>query len=150
MERVYSKQEKKYEIFRFDDEAPKYNIGVREELRNHTGIYVFFNSQGEPVYVGKATKPLWGESKTTFNRDLGESPARKLSRPHHPLGKEYSPVMERRISPIQFKIHDVARFYSAYEVDDEMISDMEAILVRVCTNSVVNLAHPRFSHFKDG
>jgi len=51
-----SKQGKKYELFGTGPEAPSYNNGLREALESMIGVYIFFDSRGCPIYIGKASE----------------------------------------------------------------------------------------------
>jgi len=52
--------------------------------------------------------------------------------------------MERNIKSTLVRIYDLSWYFSAYEVEKDQIDDVEALLIRVCTNSLINLANPRF------
>lgn len=50
-----------------------YLQGLRKELEKYNGIYIFYDSSGRAIYVGKANKQtLWPELKNAFNRERGD------------------------------------------------------------------------------
>ncbi len=147
LEKVRSKGDKKEELFPTGESAPTFNEGLKTALENASGVYIFFDSRGQPVYVGQARRNLWTESKSAFNRDLGENQSRKVNLVKHPPRSAYQ-EKERRIRPTVTKIHDMAAYFSAYEVEEEHIDDIEALLVRVCTNITLNLQNPKFGRSK--
>ena len=94
IEKCESKQGAKYELFSVSDKHP-YRSGVRSELTEQRDIYVFFDSRGQAIYVGKARQQnLWKEMNNAFNRDRGE--VQKIKRVHHPTRKvEYKTSEEK-------------------------------------------------------
>ncbi len=46
------------------------------------------------------------------------------------------------------KIRDLSEYFSAYEVDRNQIDDVEALLIRVFSNSMINLSNPSFGKYK--
>src|SRR3954469_25684739 len=70
------------EIFKVRDgsggEHP-YLKGLREELRMHNGIYIFHDSRGRALYVGKARhQPLWQEIYNAYNRERAVQQIRRV------------------------------------------------------------------------
>src|SRR6185436_10483017 len=55
----------KFDLFRTKDDKGKvhpYLDGLRTELNAHNGVYVFFDSRGQAIYVGRARlQTLWKE-----------------------------------------------------------------------------------------
>lgn len=59
-----------------------YARGLRAALENSHGIYVFYDSQGKALYVGKARiQTVWKEMNLAFNR---KRDVQKVSLVHHP------------------------------------------------------------------
>jgi len=62
-----SKQGKTYQLITTKTNGGskhEYLNGLREELKEHFGVYVFFDSRGRAIYVGKARKQsLWAEMR---------------------------------------------------------------------------------------
>jgi hypothetical protein len=43
---------------------------LRKTFKNEKGIYSFYNSEMEIIYVGKTKNDLWTEMKVAFNRPM--------------------------------------------------------------------------------
>lgn len=145
------KTQKNYYII--DKSSSEFDKGVRLELENDDakGIYIFYDSRGQALYVGQArSQSLWKEMNLAFNRTrdevqsiiLVEQPKRSL---------EFIPASEKGLQPkrIKLKLYDLAYYFSAYKVDDGMINDLEALLVRGFANSLLNIKMERFVHAKE-
>ena len=53
----------------FDANSSTYAAGLKNALEAHHGIYVFFDSRGKSIYVGKAKRQsLWMEMNSALNR----------------------------------------------------------------------------------
>jgi hypothetical protein len=145
IEKCKSKQRAKYELFTVGDQHP-YRNGVRDELSEQRGIYIFFDSRGQAIYVGKARQQdLWKEMNLAFNRDRGK--VQKIKRVRHPTRKvEYKTSLEksRRIADHFVPLHDLAWYFSAYDVADSLINKMEAMLVRSFANDLLNIRMEQF------
>lgn len=124
-----------------------YLNGLYEELSAHHGVYVFFDSRGRALYVGKAKRQsLWKEINLAFNRDRGAVQA--VKRVQHPARKQAyksSDEQTRNISRRLVALHDMASYFSAYDVVDGMIDEVEAMLVRSFANDLLNVRTERFS-----
>lgn len=134
----------KYEIIATADGHPLPK-GLRDELSKSKGIYIFYDSRGHALYVGKAKKQyLWSEMNNAFNR---ERETQKIMLVSHPERRQlFQPAnkQERRITRTSIFLYDLAHYFSAYEVDDGMINDMEAFLVRGFANNLLNKNMERF------
>jgi len=132
-----------------DDTEHPCLVGLREELEVAHGVYLFFDSRGRAIYVGKARKRgLWGEMKGAFNRD--RRAVQRIKRVKHPTNKvRYRPseVKSRQIREYWVPLHDLAAYFSAYEVADTMIANLEALLVRSFANDLLNIRMERFARF---
>lgn len=126
-----------------------YAQGIRASLENSNGIYIFYDSQGKSLYVGKARlQTLWKEMNLAFNR---ERAIQKISLVGHPdRNQEFKPGYEklRQPRPVQLELYDMATYFSAYSVDAEMIEDLEALMVRGFANNLLNKKMEIFSHSK--
>jgi hypothetical protein len=102
-----------------------------QELKDHNGIYIFFDSRGRAIYAGKAVQQkLWSEIKSAFNRQRGE--VQTIKRVAHP-NKNYT---FRRSEPVA--LHAIAAYLSAYAVPIGLVSKIEALLVRGFANDLLN------------
>lgn len=147
--RSLSKQKASYEVFGnegIDGKRHPYLLGLRGELESHYGVYVFFDSRGRAIYTGKARRQsLWKEMKAAFNRERGE--VQKIKRVSHPTRKvayRTSDEKARQIRDHIVPLHELAAYFSAYEVADNMIGELEAMLVRSFANDLLNMRMERF------
>ena len=149
-----SKQKARYLLFATSDESGgsrRYFEGLRKELESHCGVYIFFDSRGQAIYTGKARKQsLWKEMNLAYNRQRGE--LQKIKRVRHPTrNQDYRTSKEksRQIVDHVVPLYELARYFSAYEVADGMIPELEAMLVRSFANDLLNKRMERFgSHGK--
>lgn len=151
LDQVASRHGRSVEIFSVKDEqgvVNRYHEGLREELKAASGIYVFFDSRGCALYVGKArAQKLWPEMRAAFNRD--RTGLQSVYRTRHPSKKnvEYRSGEEksRQIKAANVALHELAGYFSAYEVPEPMIDDLEAMLVRSFANDLLNKKMERFT-----
>ncbi|MGC3991626.1 MAG: hypothetical protein QM796_18445 [Chthoniobacteraceae bacterium] len=142
-----------YELFGTKDENGNehpYVSGLKKELELKHGVYVFFDSRGQAIYAGKARKQsLWKEMNLALNRDRRE--VQKIKRVRHPARRvEYrtSDEKARQIVDQRVPLWDLAAYFSSYEVADEMIEDVEALLVRSFANNLLNKRMERFARHR--
>lgn len=130
-----------------NDRKHPYLHGLKEELDAHHGVYIFFDSRGQAIYAGKARRQsLWKEMNLAFNRERGE--IQSIKRVRHPSRRvQYrtSDEKARQIVDKQVPLSELAAYFSAYEVADGMINDVEALLVRSFANNLLNKRMERFS-----
>lgn len=117
-----------------------YRTGLRAQLESSHGVYVFYDSRGRALYTGKAKEQsLWKEMNLAFNRDRGD--LQTLNRVDHPeRGVAYRPTNEKRRQIVKRAVllSELASYFSAYAVVDEMVSDLEAFLIRAFPNDLLN------------
>jgi hypothetical protein len=134
-------------IYDDDDREHPYRSGLRAELDGHHGVYVFFDSRGQAIYTGKARKQtLWKEINLAYNRDRGE--VQKIKRVRHPEKRvQYRTSDEkvRQIGDYVVPLYELAAYFSAYHVSDEMINNLEALLVRSFANDLLNMRMEKFA-----
>ena len=131
----------KWEIFTAVDEdgnVHPYLDGVSKRLKSSNGIYIFYDSRGRALYVGKAeNQSLWQEMKSAYNRDRNDK--QKIRLVTHPTRKiRYSKEKSRRITYRKVQLHELAYYFSAYEVPKPLISSIEALLIRAFANDLLN------------
>jgi hypothetical protein len=111
------------ECSRVDDETSFIDLKnenrkvLRKTLQNAKGIYSFYNSEMEIIYVGKTKNNLWTEMKSAFNRRMDHYTRYKVT---HPYGK-YSVLgngQVRKIFEDSVHLYDAASYFSAYAVPD--------------------------------
>jgi hypothetical protein len=144
-----SKQGKKQELIgtkKDNGEKHEYLYGLRRELEGCHGVYIFFDSRGRGIYTGKARRQsLWKEMNDAFNRERGD--LQKIKRVSHPLRNQaYTTSNEksRQITDHFVPLYELASYFSAYEVTDGMINEVEAMLVRSFANDLLNKRMERF------
>lgn len=130
------------------DPTSKRTASIRSELRSAHGLYIFYNSQGRAIYLGKTyQRTLWREIDNAFNR---KREAQTIWKVRHPrIGETFKPAYKkkRRIKKRQVYLHEIASFISIYEVGDSLISNLEALLMRAFPNELTN-ARMESLHFK--
>lgn len=145
LDTVESRGGAKYELFPAVGDSDPLRKGLRDQLKASNGIYVFYDSRGSAIYVGKAKRQfLWGEMKSAFNRARD---TQSVYRVRHPVrAQEFASASEKPRQPrkTQLKLSDMAAYFSAYEVHQGMIDDLEALLVRGFANDVLNVRMERF------
>lgn len=121
--------------------------GLKAALQNSHGIYIFYDSSGDALYAGKARKQfIWGEMNNAFNRSRKD--VQEVMLVNHPVNnKTFAAASEksRQPKPTQLYLHEMAYYFSAYEVDDAMIDDVESLLVRAFPNNLLNVKMERFT-----
>lgn len=144
-----TKQGKSWQIFssRTDDgsEHP-YWSGLRKELENTHGVYVFHDSRGRAIYAGKAHRlSLWTELNNAFNRNRKE--VQSIKRVTHPSSKTQfrtSAEVQRKIVREEVPLSDIASYVSAYSVPPALIGKLEALIVRSFANDLLNVRMENF------
>lgn len=142
-----SKKEASWQLFNGCEEANLYAQGLRAELEICFGLYIFYDSRGRALYVGKARQQsLWREMNLAFNRPRE---IQKVSLVHHPdRNQEFKSGYEKLRQPkdTQLELFELANYFSAYHIDDGMIDDLEALLVRGFANDLLNVRMETFVH----
>jgi hypothetical protein len=116
-----------------------YLKGIRDELKQRRGIYIFHDSRGRALYAGKAIKlGLWTEMTNAYNRDREVQTVWRVAHPkrHTTFGDTDG---QRRIVRVQVKLHDIAAYVSAYHVADGLIDRFEALVIRSFANDLLNM-----------
>ena len=106
---------------------------------------MLYDSQGCAIYAGKTeTQGIWKEMTSAFNRERSNHQAFFVS--HPTTGKTFFTASERPKQPKKrvVHLHDTAHFFSAYKVVPELISKLEALVVRAFCNSLSNKKMERF------
>lgn len=142
-----TKSEARWWIFDAGHTASLYARGLRTELEESFGIYIFYDSRGQALYVGKARQQsIWKEINLAFNR---KRDVQSIALVHHPeRNQEFKPGYEKLRQPkdTQLELYDLAYYFSAYHVDDGMIDDLEALMVRGFANNLLNVRMETFAH----
>lgn len=147
IDKCLTKREASWQVFNTGRDTILYAQGLRAELEDSYGIYIFYDSRGRALYVGKAREQsLWKEINLAFNR---KRDVQKIALVHHPeRNQEFKPGYEKLRQPKDtlMELSDLAFYFSAYHVDDGMINDLEALMVRGFANDLLNVRMETFTH----
>lgn len=136
-----------WDVFDGGKSAAGYMQGLKDALQNAHGIYIFYDSSGDALYAGKARKQfIWAEMNNAFNRSRKE--VQEVMLVNHPVSKDKfvaAHEKSRQPRPTQLFLHQLAHYFSAYEVEDAMIDDVESLLVRAFPNNLLNVKMERFT-----
>jgi len=142
-----TRREAGWQVFDGGADAILYAQGLRDELNACYGIYIFYDSRGHALYVGKAREQtIWKEMNLAFNR---KRDVQTIALVNHPERKQvFKPGYEKLRQPkdTQLELFDLACYFSAYHVDDGMINDLEALMVRGFANDLLNVRMETFAH----
>jgi hypothetical protein len=122
---------------------------LKDSLDGSHGIYIFYDSRGQALYVGKARQQsLWKEMNLAFNRSREVQQIKLVAHPDR--NQEFRPGHEklRRPHDRQLELADLSYYFSAYQIDDGMIDDLEALLVRGFANDLLNVRMEKFANSK--
>lgn len=147
---VRARSGSRYSLFSPVDERGRphpYLQGLKDELRAQHGIYVFFDSRGQAIYAGKARRQdLWKEMNLAFNRQRDVQKIRRVRHPSRRQQYRTSDEKSRQIREKSVPLQVLAHYFSAYQVDGELIEEMESLLVRSFANDLLNKRMERFGH----
>ena len=150
IDRCESPGGKTWQLFSTSKDATEYARGLRKVLEQCKGIYIFYDSRGRALYAGKTQgQTLWKELNLAFNRDRK---IQKINLVGHPdRNQAFTPGHEKLRQPASRKLElfDLAGYFSAYQVTDGMIGDLEALLVRAFSNDLLNKKMERFVSNRD-
>jgi hypothetical protein len=140
----------KFDLFSTKDEKGKvhpYLDGLRTELNAHNGVYIFFDSRGQAIYVGRARlQTLWKEMLSAFNRGREVQKIRRVRHPSRKVAYKTSDEKSRQIRERSVPLHELAGYFSAYHVDLGLIDEIESLLVRSFANDILNIRMEQFGH----
>jgi hypothetical protein len=106
-------------------------------LQSSKGIYAFYNSEYEIIYLGKTKNNLWEEMQSAYVREM---PHYKRYRVKHPYEKFKltNSGNARKLQLTNVNVYDAAVYFSAYAVDEKYIDDIEKLLIRIAPNDILN------------
>jgi DNA-binding transcriptional regulator YdaS (Cro superfamily) len=109
------------------------------QLVNASGLYSYYNSQAEIIYLGKTEKNnLYAELVNSYNRKLTTY---EIYCVEHPSGR-FKPRNDdklRRIKKIPVRLCDTAGYFSAYSVSSILVGILEALFIRIAPNELINV-----------
>lgn len=118
---------------------------IKQLLESSSGIYVFYNSQCRAIYIGKARKQnLWREMISAFNRNRGSQGVYKVAHPEK--GQKFTPAYEklRALKRTNVYLSDIAVYFSAFKVEEHLIDNIEAFMIRAFANDLTNVRMEKF------
>ncbi|WP_299733620.1 helix-turn-helix domain-containing protein [uncultured Endozoicomonas sp.] len=122
---------------------------LRDKLLKSKGIYFFYNSEGKIIYVGKTSENnLWSEINQRYN---GERESHKMYSSDQEIGINL--LFDSIDNPIKIvnkkiKLREVAAYFSAYELNQHLIHNLEAMLTRALPNNLINIKAEKFKYTK--
>jgi len=123
----------------FADNTADHQKELRKALESAKGIYAFYNSEGEVIYIGKTERQnLWKRMRHSY---LAEKARYERYYVPHPR-QRFSPRRDGRVRKLvrqSFSIRDVASFCSAYALPPKLIMFGEQLLIRIIPNDLINL-----------
>lgn len=147
IERCATNRNASWLVFDGGKSANLYAQGLRDALEESYGIYIFYDSRGQALYVGKAKEQtIWREMNLAFVRKRNIQKIALVSHPER--NQEFKPGYEKLRQPKDtlLELHDLACYFSAYHVDYGMIDDLEALMVRSFANNLLNVRMETFAH----
>lgn len=140
-----------WQIINTGSTSNSYRKGLKTNLEDSNGVYIFYDSRGKALYAGKAKEQsLWKEINIVFNRDRE---LQKIILTQHPdRNQDFRPGHEKLRQPkrTQLKLCGIACYFSAYKIDYGMIDDLEALLVRGFANDLLNARIETFAYHRNG
>lgn len=118
---------------------------IKDDLKKSHGIYIFYNSQCEAIYLGKAKKQnLWKEMNLAFNRNRDSQFVWTVIHPEK--GQDFIPAHQklRQLQKTKVFLCDIASYFSAYNVALNLIDNLEALLIRGFANDLANVRMEKF------
>lgn len=140
---IVSRQGATYEFL--DSKEPRQKE-LKALLMKKRGIYLFYDSMGKAIYIGKAKRQsLYAEMKSAYNRNRFHNQKIWIVQ-HVSQQRIFDPAKEaaRQITHKPMALHDIASYFSAFEVDLYLIDNIEALLIRSFANQLTNKRKERF------
>ena len=111
---------------------------LQRALRASRGIYCFYNSELEIIYVGKTKGDLWTEMHNAYNREMKHYSRYYVA---HAYEKYVVPKGGgvRKITKGPMHLYDAAEYFSAYSVEEDLIDAIEQLIIRMIPNDLLNV-----------
>ena len=111
---------------------------LRADLTSSIGIYSFYNSEYELIYLGKTKSSLWNEMKVAYTRKMSDYKRFYVDHPSSIYKSTSGGV--RAIRRRNMYVYDCACFFSAYRVESKPLIDvLELMMIRMCPNDILNV-----------
>ena len=116
-----------------------YPTSVRDALKStKSGIYVFYDTRGKALYTGKTKANLWGEMNLAFNRDRKGQDIVLVKHPVNNVVFHLASEKVRQPLTRNLRLTQLAAYFSAYAVVDDMVDAVEGLLIRAFPNDTFN------------
>lgn len=121
------------------DPQGMYQNSLRDALKiTKSGIYVFYDTRGKALYTGKTKSNLWIELNFAFNR---ERKGQDITLVKHPINNvQFLLASEKTRQPTDrnLRLSQLAAYFSAYAVVDDLVDAVEGLLIRAFPNDTFN------------
>lgn len=133
-------------VFGVGKDAGKHRLGLHKQLiAAKSGLYIFYDSRGRAIYAGQTKRQnIWKEMNLAFNRDRRAQVMTLVRHPKNQVDFRPASLKVRQPTDCNLRLHDIAAYFSAYEILPEMVDDLEALLVRAFPNDLLNIKMERF------
>ena len=121
----------------FDDKNENHEP-LRKALVAKKGIYSFYNSEGEIIYVGQSSTNLWRRMRQSFEREKARYEGYFVNHPR----ERFSPRQDQRVRKIKrmpLRLEEAAELFSAYEIAAKNIDPIEQLIIRLIPNDLINI-----------
>jgi len=111
---------------------------LQSVLKSTIGVFSFYNSEMEIIYVGKTKNNLWTEMISVYARKMGHYRRFYVAHAYN----QYRPTPTggvRKIAQRQFFLYDAAAYFSAYAISEEFIDIFETLVIRLIPNDLLNV-----------
>lgn len=134
------------QVFPTDKDCGKHLTGLCEILSTaKSGLYIFYDTRGKALYAGQTKKQnIWKEMNLAYNRDRSAQVMTLVRHPKKDVDFKPAHFKVRQPADQTLKLHDLAAYFSAYEVLPEMVDDLEALLIRAFPNDLLNYKMEKF------
>jgi GIY-YIG catalytic domain len=114
------------------DELTKDQLKLRANLADVSGVYAFYNSEAEIIYVGSTEKQNLLKRMTQSLSHV-RTKYKRYYVEHGKYNGKPKKIIRRSVA-----LWQVAEFFSAYEVDSKFIKALEQFVIRMIPNDLVN------------
>ena len=115
------------------------HAALRDVLSSCCGLYSFYNSELEVIYVGKTVKRnLWAEMTHVFGqREMAHYERYSVQHAHGRYSAGAKSV--RKIVRTPTYLADAAGYFSAYRVPNTLVTALETLIIRMVPNDLLNV-----------
>lgn len=122
----------------FIDVSKEDRKALQKALKAAKGVYSFYNSELEIIYVGKTKNDLWAEMCNAYNRKMPHYHRYYVNHPHGKYSTGKGGAL-RQIKRDAMYLYDAASYFSAYSVEENLIDAFETLIIRMIPNDLLNV-----------